>query len=287
MAVGVPLASLVTACTAMGRFEEVAEWLDQPVPETMFQTRYGLHYLHARGRYSMATGHLPLALRDFQKCGELMTTWELDAPGLVAWRTDAAEALLRMGRPDQARRLIEDQLGRCGKDMPRVHGSALRLLAATSQLRHRPMLLRQAADLLQSGADRYEHSRVLVDLTEAYHALGESRRAGMIGRRARALAEECDAQPLLRRLSRDIGWDDKETAAAQPSVTGSAAMLSDAERRVAALAAIGYTNREISDKLYITVSTVEQHLTRIYRKLGVLGRTDLPAHLELDLSATV
>ncbi|MBQ1037240.1 MULTISPECIES: LuxR family transcriptional regulator [Micromonospora] len=287
VAVGVPLASLVTACTAMGRFEEVAEWLDQPVPETMFQTRYGLHYLHARGRYSMATGHLPLALRDFQKCGELMTTWELDAPGLVAWRTDAAEALLRMGRPDQARRLIEDQLGRCGKDMPRVHGSALRLLAATSQLRHRPMLLRQAADLLQSGADRYEHSRVLVDLTEAYHALGESRRAGMIGRRARALAEECDAQPLLRRLSRDIGWDDKETAAAQPSVTGSAAMLSDAERRVAALAAIGYTNREISDKLYITVSTVEQHLTRIYRKLGVVGRTDLPAHLELDLSATV
>ena len=216
-----------------------------------------------------------------------MTTWELDAPGLVAWRTDAAEALLRMGRPDQARRLIEDQLGRCGKDMPRVHGSALRLLAATSQLRHRPMLLRQAADLLQSGADRYEHSRVLVDLTEAYHALGESRRAGMIGRRARALARSATRSRCSVGSRGTSAGTTRRPPRRQPSVTGSAAMLSDAERRVAALAAIGYTNREIADKLYITVSTVEQHLTRIYRKLGVVGRTDLPAHLELDLSATV
>jgi DNA-binding CsgD family transcriptional regulator len=284
--VGGPLGSLIVACTAMGRFDEVAEQLDQPVPESMFQTRYGLHYLHARGRHSLATEHLPLALRDFERCGELMAAWQLDAPGLVAWRTDAAEACLRMGRPGQARRLVEDQLGRCGKDMPRVHGAALRLLAATSQLRHRPMLLRQAADLLQTGGDRFELARALVDLTEAYHALGESRRAGMTGRRARALAEECGAQPLLRTLSRDIGWDDSETAT-QPAGTGVTAMLSDAERRVAALAAVGYTNREISDKLYITVSTVEQHLTRIYRKLGVTGRTDLPANLELDLSSTV
>jgi DNA-binding CsgD family transcriptional regulator len=52
--------------------------------------------------------------------------------------------------------------------------------------------------------------------------------------------------------------------------------LSGAERRVAALAAAGYTNHEIADKLYITVSTVEQHLTRTYRKLNITGRADLP-----------
>jgi DNA-binding CsgD family transcriptional regulator len=48
---------------------------------------------------------------------------------------------------------------------------------------------------------------------------------------------------------------------------------------VAALAAEGYTNREISGRLFITVSTVEQHLTRIYRKLNVTRRTELPASL--------
>ncbi|MFC3994753.1 AAA family ATPase [Nocardiopsis sediminis] len=58
--------------------------------------------------------------------------------------------------------------------------------------------------------------------------------------------------------------------------------LSDAERRVAELAARGHTNREISRKLFITVSTVEQHLTRAYRKLGVTDRRGLPDDLEGD-----
>jgi DNA-binding CsgD family transcriptional regulator len=56
--------------------------------------------------------------------------------------------------------------------------------------------------------------------------------------------------------------------------------LSDAERRVAELAAHGLTNREIARKLYITVSTVEQHLTRVYRKLGVRRRMELRYSLD-------
>ncbi|AQZ69241.1 regulatory protein, LuxR [[Actinomadura] parvosata subsp. kistnae] len=54
-----------------------------------------------------------------------------------------------------------------------------------------------------------------------------------------------------------------------------AALLSEAERRVAVRAAQGRTNREIAEELYITRSTVEQHLTRIYRKLQVRTREDL------------
>ncbi|MYT48406.1 hypothetical protein GTY89_40310, partial [Streptomyces sp. SID5471] len=58
--------------------------------------------------------------------------------------------------------------------------------------------------------------------------------------------------------------------------------LSGAELRVAALAARGYTNRQIAGALFITISTVEQHLTRAYRKLGVQRRTDLATRLNLD-----
>ena len=53
--------------------------------------------------------------------------------------------------------------------------------------------------------------------------------------------------------------------------------LSAAEARVAALATEGHTNREIAGRLFVTVSTVEQQLTRIYRKLAVNGRADLAA----------
>ncbi|WPB87988.1 helix-turn-helix domain-containing protein [Streptomyces malaysiensis] len=55
--------------------------------------------------------------------------------------------------------------------------------------------------------------------------------------------------------------------------------MTDAERRVAALAAAGQTNREIAEQLFVTASTVEQHLTSVFRKLGVKGRKQLPTAL--------
>jgi len=51
--------------------------------------------------------------------------------------------------------------------------------------------------------------------------------------------------------------------------------LTDAEQRVATLAAAGKTNRQIAKSLFITVSTVEQHLTKIYRKLNLRSRSGL------------
>ncbi|MDF5757178.1 LuxR family transcriptional regulator [Spongiactinospora sp. TRM90649] len=282
VAVGGPLSSLIMAATAMGDHDAVHEHLDQPVPDAMFETRYGLHYLYARGRYSLATDHPTLALRDFQLCGELIRKWDLDVPGLIPWRVDAAEACLRSGRPEQAQQLIEGQLRRCGPATPRVHGMAMRLLAATGEVRHRPMLLRQAAELLQTSGDRYELARALLDLVEAYQALGEYRRAGMIAGRALSVAKECHAEPLSRTLFRD-GGDDKDDAEVPASMT---TVLSDAERRVAVLAAAGYTNREIAGKLYITISTVEQHLTRTYRKLNISRRADLPPSLEFGGAVT-
>lgn len=44
---------------------------------------------------------------------------------------------------------------------------------------------------------------------------------------------------------------------------------------MAVLVAAGRTNREVAAELFTTVSTVEAHLTRIYRKLGVRSRTEL------------
>jgi DNA-binding CsgD family transcriptional regulator len=59
------------------------------------------------------------------------------------------------------------------------------------------------------------------------------------------------------------------------------ASLTPAELRVAALAARGCVNREIAERLFITPSTVEQHLTRVFRKLGITGRDFLPTSLSV------
>ena len=51
--------------------------------------------------------------------------------------------------------------------------------------------------------------------------------------------------------------------------------LTPAEKRVAALVAEGQTNREVAAALFVTDHTVEFHLSRIYRKLGVRSRAEL------------
>lgn len=193
--VGVPLASALLAATAMADYESAANVLREPVPMAMFETPVGLLYLHARGRYYLATNRCLAALDDFQNCGELMTRWGFDTPGLVPWRTEAAKAYMALGRHDTARTLLEDELARLKPDERTTRGVALRILA----------------DLSEGDSPERRHAE-----------------------------------------------------------------LSDAELRVAALAAQGHTNRQIAGDLFITVSTVEQHLTRVYRKLHVRRRSDLP-----------
>ncbi|MGW0932735.1 AAA family ATPase [Streptomyces sp. NPDC002644] len=76
-----------------------------------------------------------------------------------------------------------------------------------------------------------------------------------------------DWRPGAARARRELAADGADT--------DPAALLTPAERRVAALAAAGCTNRAIAARLYVTPSTVEQHLTNVYRKLSVTSRADL------------
>jgi DNA-binding NarL/FixJ family response regulator len=55
--------------------------------------------------------------------------------------------------------------------------------------------------------------------------------------------------------------------------------LTPAEYRVAALAATGHSNRDIAEQLYITLRTVETHLTHTFQKLDITSRSQLPARM--------
>jgi DNA-binding CsgD family transcriptional regulator len=285
--IGIPLSTLVQAATDAGKYKEALTYLRAPVPDSMFKTPVGLYYLQARGRFHHAREDFRSAVRDFQSVADLMAEWQLDVPALIPWRTDAALTQLRLGHEEVAYELVTDQLKRLTPQHARERGISLRVLAASSDLSKRPVRLRQAIKELQSCGDRLELAYALADLSQVYQAFGDVGQARRISNRAHHIARQCGTAVLTRALmpDTDAGSQDSEDTENHHVGMEPYMALSNAERRVAVLAADGYSNRQIAGKLFVTVSTVEQHLTRIYSKLKVNGRADLPFGQQYDAGA--
>ncbi|MFJ6672948.1 LuxR C-terminal-related transcriptional regulator [Actinosynnema sp. NPDC091369] len=95
---------------------------------------------------------------------------------------------------------------------------------------------------------------------------------GEVAARSDALGASRDAA-RCRHLVRGAGV----TTPSRRGRRGYGNALSPREQDVARLPAQGRTNREIADVLFLAPRTVEQHVARVLRKLGVASRADLPA----------
>jgi DNA-binding NarL/FixJ family response regulator len=81
----------------------------------------------------------------------------------------------------------------------------------------------------------------------------------------------------IRHVAEGGGWVDPELGAALVTPNGSPALdpLSERERDIVHLLALGYTNQEIGRKLFISVRTVDTHRAHIMRKLELETRAEL------------
>jgi DNA-binding CsgD family transcriptional regulator len=59
--------------------------------------------------------------------------------------------------------------------------------------------------------------------------------------------------------------------------------LTARESQIASMAAAGYANQEIADRLFITTHTVEYHLKKVFRKLGIVSRRQLRGQVSSEL----
>jgi DNA-binding CsgD family transcriptional regulator len=270
--IGLPFASLLLAYIETGRYQDATALLRIQVPESVTGTPFGPLYLHARGRYYLATGRPHAALQDFSICERLAASLQFDVPMLVPWRVDMAWARLKIGDRKKAEKLLNEELSRLADHQVITRGLCTHALALASPIAEQPDLLREAMEML--SGNRLAQAQVLTDLGYALNELGDRRHAGILVRKATNLALSCGGLPRSPSMAESPEFM-ADTGSAFLTKDGDVADLSDAERRVATLAAQGYTNQQISRQLYVTVSTVEQHLTRVYRKLKVRRRSDL------------
>ncbi|MFJ3584277.1 AAA family ATPase [Streptomyces sp. NPDC090127] len=272
--IGLPLTVTLEAYTVLGSHDRALAQLQVEPPEAMFQTLLGACYLRARGNALLASGQSQAALDDFAAVGELATRWQMDVPALLPWRTDVARAHLARGELARARELAAEQSVLVGPGHHEARSLTLRTLAATAPPQERIKLLGQALEAAQKCGNTLELAYTFSALSRCHLDTGQYSKGRMALRRARQLAERSGV-PLPARTPPEGGRRPQELAAVVTGGEKLVGVLSDAEMRVVALAVRGHSNRQIAAKLFVTVSTVEQHLTRVYRKLGIKRRSDL------------
>ena len=161
---------------------------------------------------------------------------------------------------------------------PRALGKALRTAGLVEGGEAGLALLRGAAEVL-------EDSPAVLGMIERQHAdfgaalRRSNRRADARDplRRGLELAHSCGAKPLAERAHTEL-----VATGARPRrlVLSGLDSLTPSERRVAAMAAEGMTNRDVAQALFVTPRTVEMHLSSVYRKLGISSRSQLPQALD-------
>jgi len=229
--------------------------------------------LLARGRLRLRQGRPADALADLLACGEALAGGGYANPGFAHWRAEAAVAHLRLGDVPAARALAREEL-RLARAFgaARPIGVALRTSALLLPAESAVPLLVEAVDVLARSAADLERAHASVDLGSALRRAGQTVAAREPLRTGLDLATRCGAGTLAERARQEL-----LVTGARPrrgALTGPDA-LTPAERRVAALAAAGATNREIAQALFVSRHTVEVHLTNTYRKLGIDSRQKL------------
>ncbi|MFI6507695.1 LuxR C-terminal-related transcriptional regulator [Streptosporangium sp. NPDC050855] len=243
------LAGLAAAAALQGdvRAAEtaLAEYAGLAVPVHVPEERLGEAWTHvARGEQEEARTVLRAAAAEARERGQFSSE--------TVFLTDLARL---GGAAETAGRLAE--LARTGGPL-----TAARARLAAALASHDPAgLSAVAGDLDRMGASLLA-AEAASAAAELWRRSGDSRRASAAAARSAASAALCEGArtPVLR-------------------TAGAAVPLTAREREIAILAAEGMSSKDIAARLTISVRTVDNHLQRVYAKLGVSARRELADRL--------
>jgi DNA-binding CsgD family transcriptional regulator len=229
--------------------------------------------LRSIGFTELAAGALAPAAEHFLRAMAIAADLGVNEPAILRIHADAVEALVGLDRLDEAERLTAQLEATAGADATwsRAMGRRGRglLLAAQGDLD-------RAADALATALE--DHDAIGMPFETARTRLLLGRVLRRMGRRTEARETLEAAAAVFTELGMPRYADEAQAELARLGGRVAAPlMLTATERRVAELVGAGRTNQEAAETLFISVRTVESHLGRIYRKLGVRSRTELAA----------
>lgn len=182
---------------------------------------------------------------------------------------DLVEAATRSGCQDIARVALDRLSDRAtASGTPLASGLLARSRALLADNATAESLYREAMDHLRRSGDAVHLARAHLVCGEWLRRRRRRRDAREHLRTARDMFDALGATAFARRTSTEL-------QATNETLGEAAGLLTPQEMRVARLVREGFANREVAAQLFISLNTVEYHLQKVYRKLGVSSRTQL------------
>lgn len=269
---------LLQSLAGQGRWREAEDIMKREfgdVPLADVPPMIGLVY--ARAEVLAAAGKHAAALEAFAEAVKRGERWGGASPSQIGDILVAVRSYHALGETQAAQDLIERAATLAVQwGTPGALGEVMHAKGVLADPGDRVSVLREAVGLLERSPACLELARALVSLGGALRRGGHRSDSRDPLRRAYQLACDCGAEPLATVAREELAASGVRVRRAPAS---GAQSLTPSERRIAEMAANGNSNAEIAQALFVTLKTVEMHLTNIYRKLDITGRAGLRSAL--------
>jgi ATP/maltotriose-dependent transcriptional regulator MalT len=231
----------------------------------------------ALGLCALSRGDLAAAIDHLERAWDAGPAAGLGNPNVVPFAGDLAEALARAGAAERAERVLawlQERADTTSLAYPQAAAARARGILAGNPAEAEAWFVR-AHSVHQKQPMPFEQARTLLCEGEALRRARRPTAARQPLRHSLSIFSSLGARPWAARAMTELAATGARDGACSDMSTPALDLLSPQELQVAQTVGRGLNNVDAAAALFISRKTVEAHLTRVYRKLGITSRTEL------------